>query len=78
MKWMRTQKNKLNRARKYMIKPSGTAPKRSTRWTADTITFLTQDEMRRILDAIDSKRDYAIPLLAYRPARGSAWRGHGG
>jgi site-specific recombinase XerD len=36
------------------------------RWTAATINFLTQDEMRRLLDAIDSKRDYAIFLLAYR------------
>jgi integrase len=36
------------------------------RWTAATINFLTQDEMRRLLDAIDSKRDYALFLLAYR------------
>lgn len=43
-----------------------TTPKRSNRWTADTINFLTQDEMRRLLNAIDSKRDYAIFLLAYR------------
>jgi type 1 fimbriae regulatory protein FimB len=35
-------------------------------WTAATINFLTQDEMRRLLDAIDSKRDSAISLLAYR------------
>src|SRR5215216_8082991 len=35
-------------------------------WTAATINFLTQDEMHRLLDAIDSKRDYAIFLLAYR------------
>jgi type 1 fimbriae regulatory protein FimB len=35
-------------------------------WTAATINFLTQDEMRCLLDAIDSKRDYAIFLLAYR------------
>jgi site-specific recombinase XerD len=40
--------------------------KSSKRWTADTITFLTQAEMHRLLDAIDSKRDYAIFLLAYR------------
>jgi type 1 fimbriae regulatory protein FimB len=38
----------------------------STRCTAATINFLTQDEMRRLLNAIDSKRDYAIFLLAYR------------
>jgi site-specific recombinase XerD len=37
-----------------------------TRWTAASINFLTQDEMRRLLSAIDSKRDYAITLLAYR------------
>jgi integrase len=36
------------------------------RWTAASINFLTQDEMRRLLDAIDSKRDSAIFLLAYR------------
>jgi type 1 fimbriae regulatory protein FimB len=41
----------------------GTTP---TRWTAATINFLTQDETRRLFDAIDSKRDYAIFLLAYR------------
>ena len=40
--------------------------KYSGRWTAATINFLTQDETRRLLDAIDSKRDYAIFLLAYR------------
>jgi integrase len=37
-----------------------------TRWTAASINFLTQDEMRRLLDTIPSKRDYAIFLLAYR------------
>jgi type 1 fimbriae regulatory protein FimB len=36
------------------------------RWTAATINFLTQDETRRLLDIIDSKRDFAIFLLAYR------------
>jgi type 1 fimbriae regulatory protein FimB len=41
----------------------GTTPQR---WTAATINFLTQDEMRRLFDAIDSKRDSAIFLLAYR------------
>ena len=51
--------------RLYMSKSTqlGTTPQR---WTAATINFLTQDEMRRLLDAIDSKRDYAIFLLAYR------------
>jgi integrase len=38
----------------------------SNRWTADTIHFLTQDEMRHLLSVIGSKRDYAIFLLAYR------------
>jgi type 1 fimbriae regulatory protein FimB len=36
------------------------------RWTAASINFLTQDEMRRLLSAIDSKRDRAMFLLAYR------------
>jgi site-specific recombinase XerD len=35
-------------------------------WTAASIHFLTQSEMRALLDAISSKRDYAIFLLAYR------------
>src|SRR5919197_3328541 len=38
----------------------------SKRWTAASINFLTQDEMRRLLDVMDVKRDYAIFLLAYR------------
>ena len=33
---------------------------------AARIQFLTQQEMRSLLQAIDSKRDYAIFLLAYR------------
>ena len=37
-----------------------------TQWTAASINFRTQDETRRLLDAIDSKRDSAIFLLAYR------------
>src|SRR2546430_4569446 len=49
-------------------------PKRSTRkpkpatraWSADTIIYLTQDELRRLFDVIDNPRDYAIFLLAYR------------
>jgi type 1 fimbriae regulatory protein FimB len=49
-----------------MTSLSGIPSKRSGRWTANTINFLTQDEMRRLLDVIDSKRDYAIMLLAYR------------
>jgi len=36
------------------------------RWTAASINFLTQDEMRRLLDIINSTRDYTIFLLAYR------------
>jgi site-specific recombinase XerD len=43
-----------------------TTPQRSKGWDTATVNFLTQDEMRRLLDAIDSKRDYAIFLLAYR------------
>jgi len=35
-------------------------------WNASTIQFLTQAEMRRLLGVIESKRDYAIFLLAYR------------
>jgi site-specific recombinase XerD len=45
------------------------SPRLSTirpRWTAASINFLTQDELRRLLDIIPSKRDYAIFLLAYR------------
>jgi site-specific recombinase XerD len=42
----------------------GATPRKS--WSAATIQFLTQSEMRRLLDAIDSKRDYALFLLAYR------------
>jgi integrase len=37
-----------------------------TAWTAASIHFLTQSEMRALLDAIPSKRDYAIFLIAYR------------
>jgi len=33
---------------------------------ADTIQFLTQDEMRRLLAVIKGKRDYALFLIAYR------------
>src|SRR5919109_2111519 len=43
-----------------------TIPKRPARWTAASIDFLTQDELRRLFDVIDSKRHYAIFLLAYR------------
>jgi site-specific recombinase XerD len=43
-----------------------TTAKRSARWSAAKIHFLTQDEMRRLLSVIDSKRDYAIFLTAYR------------
>jgi len=35
-------------------------------WTAASIHFLTQSEMRGLLDIIPSKRDYAIFLIAYR------------
>jgi site-specific recombinase XerD len=43
-----------------------TIAKRSTRWSAAKIHFLTQDEMQRLLSVIDSKRDFAIFLTAYR------------
>src|SRR5215211_106621 len=39
-------------------------PRRS--WSAATIQFLTQGEMRSLLAAIDSKRDSALFLIAYR------------
>ena len=38
----------------------------SSRRGAETIQFLTQDEMRRLLRAIKDKRDYALFLIAYR------------
>jgi len=53
-------------SRQFMTKqPSDLIPSQKP-WTAASINFLTQDEMRRLLDAIDSKRDFAIFLLAYR------------
>jgi integrase len=39
---------------------------KSVIWTTQTIQFLTQDEVRRLLGVIASKRDAAIFLLAYR------------
>jgi type 1 fimbriae regulatory protein FimB/type 1 fimbriae regulatory protein FimE len=39
-------------------------PSRATK--ADTIKFLTQDETKKLIGAISSKRDKAIFLLAYR------------
>ena len=39
-------------------------PRRS--WSAATIQFLTQTEMRNLLSVIDSKRDAALFLIAYR------------
>jgi integrase len=54
---------KLSHRPKRTTQRLGVTPKR---WTAASINFLTQDEMRRLLSAIDSKRDYAIMLLAYR------------
>jgi len=54
---------KLSHQSKRTTQKLGTTPRR---WTAATINFLTQDEMRRLLDVINSKRDYAIFLLAYR------------
>ena len=43
--------------------PRTTPPKP---WTAASIHFLTQSEMRALLEVIPSKRDYAIFLIAYR------------
>ncbi len=54
---------KLFHQSKQATQGLGTTPQR---WTAATINFLTQDETRRLFDAIDSKRDSAIFLLAYR------------
>jgi site-specific recombinase XerD len=49
-----------------MAKSSSPLGTTRSRWTAASINFLTQDELRRLLDGIPSKRDYAIFLLAYR------------
>jgi site-specific recombinase XerD len=54
---------KLPHQSKRVTQGLGTTPKR---WTAASINFLTQDEMRRLLECTPSKRDYAIFLLAYR------------
>ena len=35
------------------------------RWTAASINFLTQDEMRHLFDSISSKPDYIEFLLVY-------------
>ena len=45
-------------------KPLCTTPGRS--WSAATIQFLTQSEMRALLAVIDAKRDAALFLIAYR------------
>jgi site-specific recombinase XerD len=54
---------KLSHQSKRITQRLDVTPKR---WTAASINFLTQDEMRRLLSAIDSKRDHAMFLLAYR------------
>jgi len=41
------------------------APDRKS-WNARTISYLTQDEMRKLLAVIENPRDFAIFLLAYR------------
>jgi hypothetical protein len=38
---------------KRPLEKVGTTPKRPARWTAASINFLTQDELRRLLDVID-------------------------
>jgi hypothetical protein len=45
-------------------KKKPTKPQKS--WTADTIQFLTQDELRKLFSVIPHKRDYALFLVAYR------------
>jgi site-specific recombinase XerC len=35
-------------------------------WSADTIQFLTQAELKKLLSVISNTRDYAIFLVAYR------------
>ena len=47
-----------------VVQPSPTAHGR--RWDPRTIHFLTQDELRRLFKVIQSKRDKAIFLVAYR------------
>jgi site-specific recombinase XerD len=54
---------KLSHQSKRTTQRLNVTPKR---WTTASINFLTQDEMRRLLSAIDSKRDQAMFLLAYR------------
>src|SRR5438876_4889103 len=51
-----------------MVRPKKTAKliRFSPRWGEHTITFLTQDELRRLFKVIHSKRDKAIFLVAYR------------
>jgi integrase len=41
-------------------------PPTSPRRAAPTITFLTQDELKRLVAVVKDKRDRAIILLAYR------------
>ena len=48
------------------MKPHQKESPPSKTWTAASIHFLTQSEMRALLDVIRSKRDYAIFLVAYR------------
>src|SRR5919108_1067998 len=73
VKWW--AKNRHRNNAQAMTKQSMHLTPSQKRWTAATINFLTQDEMRRLLDVIDSKHDYAIFLLAYRhgPARSAKW-----
>ena len=49
------------------LKGSTRKPKPTSRaWSTDTIKFFTQDELRRLFRVIDTPRNYAIFLLAYR------------
>jgi site-specific recombinase XerD len=63
MRTMNTPSKRLSK-RPQPKKELGTPPR--TSWSAATIQFLTQSEMRALLASIDSKRDAALFLLAYR------------
>jgi integrase len=53
-------------ARKSAAAAEVSAPKHVRRGGEHTIHFLTQDELRSLFKVIQSKRDHAIFLVAYR------------
>jgi integrase len=55
------QRSKPTNTSPYQVRTTPHKP-----WSAATIHFLTQSEMKNLLVAIDSKRDSALFLLAYR------------